>query len=158
MWIAMVLAVGFFAQANPWTTTHHYVRGGWDMLVRYDRFTGQVSCSIRTRDVILVRDTLIFRMGPDAETANAQFRVDSGPVHSVREVLALDQARGFFPDRGWIEDPSEAEVAIPSAWASNAKMIWIRANPGVRPSRFRIGGLNYILRSAVGLGCPVRAI
>lgn len=73
--------------------------------------------AITTGKISLLRDGLIFRLGRNTLTADAHFRVDDGPVRSVRDVLAPDAARGFFPGRGWIEDRSELEVAIPTVRA-----------------------------------------
>jgi hypothetical protein len=156
MRVATLLAIGILGLGASWITTRHYARGGWYLAVQKDRFSGQTTCTITTGRVSLVRDTLIFRLGRNALTADAHFRVDGGPVRSVREVLALDEARGFFPDRGWIEDPSESEVAIPVSYAQDARAVWIQANPRSTPRAFRLGGLGYILRAAAGLGCPLR--
>ena len=156
MQVATLLAIAIFGSGSLWTTTHHYARDGWYLPVQKDRFSGQTTCALTTGWGSLVRDTLIFKLGRDAQTADAEFRVDAGPVKSVREVLALDEARGFFPDRGWVEDPSETEVAIPASYARDAKIIWIRANARSTPRAFRVRGLGYMLRSAAALGCPVR--
>jgi len=154
---AMVLGFFLFTSSPPWTTTHVYSRQGWFVSVQHDRFSGKTACRITTDKVVLNRDTLLFKMGTDALTADAHFRVDNGPVKSVREVLALDEARGFFPDRGWIEDPSENRVAIPLSYAHHADTVWIRANSQTDPRGFKVRGLDYVLKSAAELGCPVRA-
>src|SRR5947209_4098938 len=160
MWVVLGLALlfGHNGPSSRWTASRVYERGGWRLVVSHDRFGGEVFCSVRSREVVLKNDTLIFKLRGDAETIDARFRIDAGPVRSVREVLAVDQARGFFPDRGWIEDPSEREVAIPSSYARGARTIWIRANPTVDPRRFRLAGLDAMIRSARRLGCPYRPV
>ncbi|HEY5071730.1 MAG TPA: hypothetical protein VII63_06830 [Caulobacteraceae bacterium] len=157
MLTAAAMAMGLIGSGG-WTTTSRYSLDGWRLTVTHDRFSGSVSCSIKTSTVRLVRDTLIFRMGRDAQTADAKFRVDTGPVMSVRVALAEDQARGFFPDRGWIEDPSETAVALPATYARAARAVWIRANIRARPRYFRVQGLAEVLRAANGQGCAARPL
>ena len=155
MALALGLAFKMYSPPPKWTVARHYRANGWDLRVRRDRFSGTVACVIRRKNVHFDRDTLIFKMGRNAETADAHFRVDGGAVHDVREVLALDEARGFFPDRGWIEDASESEVALPASYALGARTIWIRANSRVNPRYFKVAGLDYILRAAAGQGCTL---
>jgi len=132
-----------------------YKLGPWYIAVRPDRFAGTTGCQLHTREVSLQRDTLIFRVAPQGDTTGAVFRVDSGPPHRIAETYDAVEARGFFPQRGWIVDPNGGEAALPVAYVAGAKVVTLRVTPRQQPHRFNVARLADAEASAKALGCPI---
>jgi hypothetical protein len=141
--------------AGAHASRHLYKLGPWLIAVHPDRFAGTTTCQLRTRDVSLQRDTLIFRVSPEGDTTAAIFRVDSGPPRRVAEAFDTVEAQGFFPQRGWVVDPNGGEAALPVAYASGAKVVAIRVSPKQRPRRFTVARLPEAEAAAKALGCPI---
>jgi hypothetical protein len=127
--------------------------GAWRIVLTQDRFTGAISCKITAPDVILQRDTLIFRLGRGLETTHADFRLDRGASRPVSIAFAEVENHGFFPERGWIIDPQGGEVALPVAYVRSARAITLRAGPGRHPRTFKVGRLGEAMIEAKVAGC-----
>jgi hypothetical protein len=131
-----------------------YKVGPWLIEANADRFTGTVGCELRTRDARLQRDTLIFRVAPGGDTTAAVFRVDSGRARSIAEAFDAVEARGLFPQRGWLVDPNGGEAALPVSYVSGATAVWIRVWPR-RPRRFDVSRLAEAETAARAQGCHI---
>ena len=83
------------------------------------------------------------------------FRVDSGPPRRVAEAFDTLEARGFFPQRGWVVDPNGGEAALPVSYVSGARVVTMRVTPMQHPRRFKVGRLAEAEAAAKGLGCPI---
>jgi hypothetical protein len=134
---------------------HLYKLGPWLIAVHPDAFAGATTCQLRTREVSLQRDTLIFRVSPNGDTTAAVYRVDSGPLRRVAEAFDALEARGFFPQRGWIVDPNGGEAALPASYVAGATVVTMRATPKQPPHRFKVGRLAEAEAAAKGLGCAI---
>jgi hypothetical protein len=134
---------------------NRYKLGPWIIAVHPDRFAGITACQLRTRDISLQRGTLIFRVAPEGDTTATVFRVDSGPPRHVSEAFDTIEARGFFPQRGWIVDPNGGEAALPGSFVSGAKVVTMRVTSKQHPRRFMVGQLAEAEAAARGLGCPI---
>ena len=144
------------AESASGSTRHQvYKLGPWLIAVDSDPFAGTVGCRLRTRDVSLERDTLIFRVAHQGDTTAAVFRVDSGPPRRVAEAFDTVQAHGFFPQRGWVVDPHGGEAALPVSYASGANVVAIRVSSNEHPRRFNVARLAESRAAARGLGCPI---
>jgi hypothetical protein len=131
-----------------------YKSGPWLIAVNSDRFAGTVGCQVRTRDVSLQRDTLIFRVASHGDTTAAVFRVDSGPPRAVAEAFDAVEARGFFPQRRWVVDPHGGEAALPISCVAGARAVAIRVWPH-RARNFNVTRLQEAEARAKALGCPI---
>lgn len=136
----------------------HLVAAGWSIRVYRDTFTGAVTCSLATKTMRFHRDLVIFRLARAADTTDSYFRIDGSPARRVEEAFAQVQARGFFPRRGWIDDPAGSDVALPAAWLQGAKRIDIRSSSAARPRRFDVSRFAEALAAARAAGCSDRAL
>ena len=134
---------------------HLYKLGPWFIAVHPDAFAGTTRCQLHTGEVSLQRDTLIFRVSREGDTTAAVYRIDNGPPRRVAEAFDVLEARGLFPQRGWIIDPNGGEAALPVAYVSGATVVTIRVTPKRRPHRFAVGRLAEAEAAAKGLGCPI---
>lgn len=156
---AALLALSLFGgrhtllEQSQTTTIHRHV-GGWTVKQTRDRFTQAVSCSMSKGRVEFRDDVLIFHSNPDDDTSDAVFKVDGGPVRSVREATYEDQRRGYFRDGGPLENPSAGEVALPPFYAAGASWVLIRPTPRHPANSFDVRYFAEALALARSLNCP----
>jgi hypothetical protein len=132
-----------------------YQLGPWLIAVDRDRFAGATTCQLHSRDVSLRSDALIFRVAPEGDTTGTVFRIDSGPPHRVSEAFDALEAKGLFPQRGWVVDPNGGEAALPASYVSGAAVVTMRVSPKQHPRRFKVSRLTEAEAAARGLGCPI---
>jgi hypothetical protein len=134
-------------------TVHRHV-GGWTLKVSTDSFTGAVACSMTKGRVEFRNDVLIFHLSRLDDTSDAVFRVDGGPVRSVREATYDDERRGYYRDGGPLENPSAGKVALPSFYVTGAKWVYIRETPRNDISWFDVSRFADALAVARSMKCP----
>jgi hypothetical protein len=154
---AMALTSYFYQPHPPQSTERLYQLAGWRIAVAHDKFTGQVSCSLSARHVRFKSDTLIFHIRPGVETTHAVFRIDGGAPRPVSTVFREDEAHGFFPQRGFIDDPAGGDVALPADEFKGVRRLWIRASPADLPSYFNVRRFDDALAGAKAAGCSDQA-
>jgi hypothetical protein len=154
---AAALSTFFYQPHPPQLTERLYRLDGWRIAVAHDTFTGQVSCSLSAKDMRFKRDTLIFHIGPGVEATHAVFRLDGGTPRPVSTAFREDEANGFFPQRGFIDDPAGGDVALPADRLKGAKRLWIRASPANQPRYFNVSRFNDALAGAKAAGCSDKA-
>lgn len=151
-----MLAAAYFALsllAGQTKTVHRHV-GGWTVKVTTDRFTKAVTCQMTKGRVEFRNDVLIFHLSRLADSSDADFRVDGGPVRSVREATYDDQRRGYFRDGGPLANPSNGEVALPSFYVTGARRVYIRENPRNPVNWFDVSRFADALALARAMKCP----
>jgi len=154
MLMAAVLALSILGPGDQAQVVTQSVKvGDWTTKVRRDQFTAEVSCSLVGRRISFHRDTLVFHMGHDVDTSQAFFRVDNGPVRSVREPRLENETHGFFLDSGPIGNPSGGEVALPLSTIQGARKVFVRASPRYQPRAFDLGRFADALAAAKAAGC-----
>jgi hypothetical protein len=136
-------------------TVRHAHVGPWRIAARSDPFGGSVACSVTAHRIMLERAVLVIRLADRGPTTKAIFRLDSGPPQPISETFDAVEARGFFPQRGWIVDPDGGEAALPVVTVVGAKVLTLRINPARHPISFDVSHLPEALTAAKGLGCPL---
>ena len=158
MIVATLAALSLFADhpllGGGQTISHRRVVGAWTVNVIWDRFTGDTRCTVRSGDIELQKDVLIFHAASWVDTSDAVFRIDGGPARSVREATYEDQRRGYYREGGPLENPSAGEVALPTYYVTGAKWVYIRANPRRAPDAFDVRGFSEALALARAQKCP----
>jgi hypothetical protein len=149
---AALFALSLFDAPQTHTVRHHVA--GWTVKVTADRFTKGVSCAVSKGKVAFRNDVLIFHLHDYADTSDAMFRVDGGPVRSVHEATYEDQRRGYYRSGGPLENPSGGEVALPSFYVTGAKWVYIRETPRDYLSWFDVSHFADALALARSLNCP----
>ena len=149
---AAFLALSLFGSGQT-DTVHRHV-SGWTVRVTSDHFTKEVSCSMSKGRVAFHNDVLVFHLGEFADTSDAVFRVDGGPVRSVHEATYDDQRRGYYRNGGPLENPSAGQVALPSFYVTGAKYVYIRETPRNGLSWFDVSGFADALAAARAMKCP----
>lgn len=149
---ATMLALSLFG-AHQTITRHHHV-GGWTVRVVWDRFTGDISCTVRKGRVELQNDVLIFHSPEWTDTSDAIFRIDGGPARSVHEATYEDQRRGYYRQGGPLANPSAGEVALPTYYVTGAKLVWIRPDARQEPWHFDVSRFADALALARSWKCP----
>jgi hypothetical protein len=132
-----------------------YKVGPWIIAVRPDPFAGTTTCQLRANGISVQRGALIFRLAAAGDTTATVFRVDSGPPHRIAETFDMAEARGFFPQRGWIVDPNGGEAVLPASYVSGARVVTMRVSRKQQPRRFEVARLAEAEAAAKGLSCPI---
>ena len=157
MIVASLLALGLLShpllEPGQIVVKVHRV-SGWTVQVSRDRFTARTGCTLRKGQVELQKDVLIFHSPSLVDTADAMFRVDGGPARSVHEATYDDERRGYFRNGGPLENPTGGEVALPAFYVTDAKWVYVRANPERAPDAFDIRGLSDAVALARKEQCP----
>lgn len=127
--------------------------GAWSIAIAKDGFSGTSGCSITGKDVSLHAGTAIFRLVRRGDTTHAVFRLDGGPPRAISDTFDAVQAKGFFPQRGWIVDPDGGEAALPAGYLSGIKTVTWRAawKHGLR--QINVGHLDQAIATARADGC-----
>ncbi len=158
MMVAALLAFNLFGHGHgPKVATHTFKVHDWRVVVRHDDFADRVTCSIKTRRISYLRETLVFHVG-GGDTTHAYFRLDGALPRSVRDAFTEDEAHGFFPERGWIIDPNGGDVALPAAYVVGAKRVYIRATLKSRLRTFDVSRVSEALARARAAGCTDKTI
>jgi hypothetical protein len=152
MIVATMLALALFGGHQ--TITRHHQVGGWTVSVVWDRFTGEISCTVRKDDVELQNDVLVFHSPAWVDTSDAIFRIDGGAARSVHEATYEDQRRGYYREGGPLANPSRGEVALPTHYVTNAKWVWIRPDGRHAPDGFDVRRFPDALELARAEKCP----
>ncbi len=150
--VALALASALHLH-QPQVTRHRYVSGGWQLTVTHDRFTDALACSLKTRAMYYRNQTLVFHLKRGLETTHAVYRVDDGPAAPVSGAFHEVEGHGFFPRRGWIEDPAGGDVALPASYVRDADRVLIRASIKTAPTVFKVSRFEDALDRARDEGC-----
>ncbi len=138
---------------RPQVTRHRYVTGGWLLTVGRDHFTDALTCSLKTRTMRYRSETVIFHLGRGLETTHAVYKIDDGPAAPVSDAFHEVEAHGFFPRRGWVDDPAGGDVALPVSYLRDADRVSIRASTRMAPAEFKVNRLDDALDRARAEGC-----
>jgi hypothetical protein len=156
--LSQLMLISLLQLAPPWG--HGQVQGethsvgGWRLYVVTDRFTGQRSCKLYRPKVDYQRQALVLHLSRRADTSNAVYRVDGGPLVSSR-ADDMELARlGFALSDDDLENPSGGLVRVPARRIEGASAVTVEVPASHRPIRFRIEGLAAALETAAEAGCP----
>jgi hypothetical protein len=138
---------------RPQVSQHRYKAGGWLLTVGHDRFTDALTCSLKTRTMHYRNETVIFHLKNGLETTHAFYRVDDGPAAPVSGAFHAVEMHGFFPRRGWVDDPAGGDVVLPVSYLRDADRVWIRASTKMAPTAFKVNRLDEALDRARAEGC-----
>ncbi len=133
--------------------THHYVTGGWKITVGHDVFTDAIVCSVKTSRMHYRNETVILHIKSGIDTTHAFFKVDDDPARPVSDAFHEVELHGFFPRRGWVDDPVGGDVALPAAYLRDANRVAIRASEKSRPTMFKVSRFGDALDRAKSEGC-----
>jgi hypothetical protein len=159
MIVATALAIALFGhpRAQP-VVTRQYRKDHWNLTVVSDGFTGKTTCSIHARHVVIHRNTAIFSLGGGVDTNAVEIRIDGAGARSAADLAAENARNGVFPERGWVENPSGGDVAVPLSLMRGARHVYIRASQTGKIRTFTVGPLDYVLQSAAAFGCPAATL
>jgi hypothetical protein len=127
--------------------------GAWTVRERTDRFTHRSTCAVGRPRVRYDREALVLQLPARLDTSAAVYRIDGGPVISVRED-AMELARlGFALQDDDLANPSGGRVTVPARRLAGARTIRIEAKPGGAVYSFEVDGLADALDAAARLKC-----
>ena len=127
--------------------------GAWTVQARTDRFTHHATCQLRESKVRYARQALVFQLPGKLDTSDAVYRIDDGPVMSVRND-AMELARlGFALHNDDLSNPSGGLVTVPAHRLAGARTVRIEAGNHGAVYRYRIDGIDQALEAGRALGC-----
>ena len=127
--------------------------GGWRLSRVSDGFTGTTGCKLERADVRMFSGVVTFSFGRGADTANALYRLDGGPVRAAGELGPEVAGHGVSYMSGNTWNPSDGRVRVPWTTLAGAQRIEIRANPKRRSRAFALDSLDAAVAAAREGGC-----
>jgi hypothetical protein len=149
--LTLALALWPFQERGPLVRRSHV--DGWALATARDRFTGGVVCRLWRGRTSYARGAVLFRFSPEADTSNAAYKVDNGPVKLVASQAAAPPYISAAVREEDLINPSDGVVRIPVADLRGGRVVSIEAQPYGAPTRFRIDGLEAALSAAAAAGC-----
>jgi hypothetical protein len=163
--LAVLLALhlwGHHADRVHSIPTRSWARHGrvhaWHWHARYDGFTRQWSCTLKTSRIHVRSQTVIFGVRHGVDTTHSYFTIDSAAPRPVSDVFVEDQKHGIFPERGWIDDRAGGEVALPLDMVIGARQVAIRPTPNTDITFYDVHHLAPALAELKATGCPDSAL
>jgi hypothetical protein len=159
---APMAQAGVFHRAPSRVVRDHVRQGDWRLDLARDRFSGALACRLQTRDgkAIYRAGAVGFRFDHDWDVTGAVYRIDMGPVQTMRDDLPRLLALHTPIDSGSMDNPTGGIVWVPyeklvSPSSDNKTPVAIAIEPqrgkGARLFRFR--GLAALHDTAVAKGC-----
>jgi hypothetical protein len=148
--MALLLAPPLLGHGAP----DHATRvGAWTVRERMDRFTHRSTCALARPRVRYERQALVLQLPARLDTSAVVYRIDEGPVISVRED-AMELARlGFALHDDDLANPSGGRVTVPARRLAEARAIRVEVRPRGAVYSFKVDGLESALDAAARLGC-----
>ena len=149
--MALLLLPPLFGHGAPDHATRRV--GAWTVRERTDRFTHRATCAVARPRVRYARQALVLQLPGRLDTSAAVYRIDDGPVISVRED-AMELARlGFALHDDDLANPSGGLVTVPPRRLAGARTIRVEVEPRGAVYSFKVDGLASALDGAARLGC-----
>jgi hypothetical protein len=157
MIFAIVLLTWMTPHSPQTVTAIHGVAKGWRYDLVRDRFAGGESCRMRRGPIALAGGFATFSLGKQVDTADAQFRIDNGPVKPWRTLAPRLVAAGLTIQDDSLANPSRGQVILPLADIIAGREVDIRPAGRQNPQRFRLTSLAPAVDLAALRGCQVEA-
>lgn len=138
-----------------WLTKHHVEVGDWRLDILVSRFSGSLTCRLRSRGGRMRYQAggVGFAFDKDWHVGDATYRIDNGVSRSSRFDLAALIANETPMESGSMLNPTDGVVWVPYSNLANANSVTIQARPDRRPRTFRLTGLKGLYALAVTRGC-----
>ena len=151
--IAILLTSLLFGLHTSSVQTRHVAVRPWTIKVRSDSFTGAVTCSARSHDVIVNGPLAVFQLGADVDATSAIYRLDLGAGRPARgsnfdEALASNLAR-----KPRLTNASGGRLGVPSSELLGVKRVDIRTSPSAPVRTFDVSGLGRVRDAELAAGC-----
>lgn len=132
---------------------------GWQVVVRTDSFTGEISCFISSRKtatqdrITYAGRTLGFAFDSYVDPNTTWFRADDNPAQKLSDVYPTLYARGQVVPPRSLDNLSKTIVLIPMESVEGADHVLIRTDDRSRPRSFKLIGFKEALTTAQANGC-----
>jgi hypothetical protein len=154
--MALLLLPPLFGHGAPDQATRRV--GAWTVRERTDPFTRRSTCVVTEPRVSYERQALVLQLPARLDTSAGVYRIDDGPVISVRED-AMEVARlGFALHDDDLANPSGGRVTVPARRLTGARTIRVEVKPRGAVYSFKVDGLASALAAAAELGCGPDAL
>lgn len=154
--ILAILLLTWWTAHSPQTVTEVHGRAkGWHYDHVKDRFAGGESCTLRRGDIEISRGFATFSLGRDVDTADAQYRVDNGPVKPWRTLAPRLVAAGVKIQDDSLTNPSRGQVILPLDDIIAGREVDIRPAGRGNPRRFKLISMAPAVDLAALRGCQV---
>lgn len=132
---------------------------GWQVVVRTDAFTGEISCFISSRKtatqdrITYAGRTLGFGFDDYVDPNTTWFRADDNPAQKLSDVYPTLYARGQVVPPRSLDNLSKTIVLIPMESVEGADHVMIRTDDKSKPRSFKLIGFKEALATAQANGC-----
>ena len=133
--------------------TRSELAGGWRLSRVSDGFTGVTGCKLERDGVRMFSGVVTFSFGHGADTANALYRLDGGPVRAAGELGPEVAGHGVSYMSGNTSNPSDGRVRLPWTTLAGARRVEIRTGSKRRSRAFALDSLDAAVAAARQDGC-----
>ena len=149
--MAFLLLPPLFGHGAPDHATRRV--GAWTVREQTDRFTHRSTCAVVRPRVRYERQALVLQLPARLDTSAAVYRIDDGPVISVRDDATELARLGFALHDDDLANPSGGRVTVPARRLTGARMVRVEVKPRGAVYSFKVDGLTSALDAAARLGC-----
>lgn len=141
--------------AHPAVARHRTSVGDWQLDIRFNRFSNEVTCRLRATNgrARYQGGAVGFRFARSWDVAEAVYRLDGGPPHAWRDDLPELVNLGTPIESGGLANPTGGVVWIPLHRLESINSIAIQPRRDRRARIFHFRGLKGLYELAQARGC-----
>jgi hypothetical protein len=140
---------------SPAFAKRAFSQDGWRLVIRDDRFTGQIACRLSSTNhhMRYQPGAVGFFVGHRHDTLAAWYRVDGGAPVRWQDRSAALIAAGVKIDSPDLDDVTGGWIWIPVDEVQRASLVAIRPGDRARTRHFHLRGFAAMREAATRLGC-----